>query len=877
MRTTLGRFLRPGALALLLGVVPLAPTWAQMVLHMPTAAQSAAPQQQALSLAVGEALRLENLSLDERSRSTVTAELRRIAVTDAQTRFIVHTGDKTSDIAAPVRAHFSGQLAGEPGSSVFVSIDGDGAMRSIIDRGGDVFVNEIVPGAAKRPALALSRRIDQESDFSERTFSCGVTPRFLEESRTPAAMALRQIRKSAAAQLSPAPHIAAAPSVQHRADLIIETDYELFQKLGSSTSRVSAYVTDLFGYINTRYQSEAGARLNILQVNIYSTAADPWTRTSSSDQLDDLMAYWNAAPRSAQARHHVHLLSAKDGGGGIAYTDTLDVPSYGYGVSTGIEGSFSAANPQIVWDAVEVAHEIGHAFGSDHTHEFDNPGLGSAQGGAIDCCYSTSTGSQCAMNNGGAGRNGPLPGIGSITGGVAGQRTGTIMSYCHTMSPGMANISFNFGTNHPYGVNPWRVADVLRASAQNLPLDNVAPPVNYVLSVTPSGTGSGSVISSPSGIQCGSDCSEAYTAGTAVTLTATAVAGSTFGGWTGSCSGTANICNVTMDNARSVGAVFTLASTSRLVTVTKSGSGSGSISSAPVGLSCAAVGCSTASASFPSTTAITLTAAPATGNTFGGWSGACSGTYSTCSLAAGASTLNVTATFNISSGGGGGPLSDPALFVSQQYYDLFNRAPDAAGLSQWVDRLNAGYISRAALIETFMGQPEFKDRYGPLVRLYTAYFKRVPDYIGLMYWYGQMYPDNGSSGMPLNRVSDMFAQSPEFTKTYGSLNNLQFVELVYQNVLGRAAEPVGRDYWVGSLNAGLIRGEMMIGFSESIENTRISRNDNSITMAFAGMLRRVPSASERSAWLAAMNAGSDTTLTLIQSILASPAYASRFP
>lgn len=874
MRTILGRFLRPGALALLLGVVPLAPTWAQMVLHMPTAAQSAAPQQQALSLAVGESLRLENLSLDDRSRSTATAELRRIAVTDNQTRFTVHTGDQTRDIEPPVRAYFSGQLAGEPGSSVFVSIDGDGAMRSIVDRGAEVFVNEVVPGSAKRPALALSRRIDQESDFAGRTFACGVTPRFIEENRTPALNALRQQLRGAVPRATELP--VGALSAQRRADIIIETDYELFQRLGGST-QTAAYVADLFAYINARYQSEVSTRLNLSQVNIYSTSADPWTSTSSSAQLNDLRAYWNAGSRAAQARHHVHMLSAKDGGGGIAYMDTLGFPSYGYGVSTGIEGSFSASNPQIVWDAVEIAHEIGHAFGSSHTHEFDNPSLGSPQGGAIDCCYSDSAGSQCAVNNGGAGRKGPFPGIGSITGGVAGQRTGTIMSYCHTISPGMANVSFNFGTNHPYGVNPERVADVLRTASQDyLPLDTQTP-VSYTLSVMPSGTGSGSVVSSPSGIQCGSDCSEAYTVGTVVTLTATAVTGSTFGGWSGSCSGAASTCNVSMDSARSVGAVFTLAPTSRLVTVIKSGSGSGSISSTPAGLSCAAVGCSTASASFSSTTAITLTAAPATGSTFGGWSGACSGTYSTCSLVAGTSTLNVTATFNASSGGGGGPLSDPTLFVSQQYYDLFNRSPDAAGLSQWVARLNAGYISRAALIETFMAQPEFKDRYGPLVRLYTAYFKRVPDYVGLMYWYGQMYPGNGSSGMPLNRVSDMFAQSPEFIKTYGSLNNLQFVELVYQNVLGRAAEPVGREYWVGSLNAGLIRGEMMIGFSESIENTRISKNDNSITMAFASMLRRVPSASERSAWLAAMNGGSESTLTLIQAILDSPAYASRFP
>jgi Divergent InlB B-repeat domain len=56
--------------------------------------------------------------------------------------------------------------------------------------------------------------------------------------------------------------------------------------------------------------------------------------------------------------------------------------------------------------------------------------------------------------------------------------------------------------------------------------------VKSTLSITK--TGSGTVISSPAGINCGSDCSEAYTTGTVVVLTASAAAGFTFAGWSGS-------------------------------------------------------------------------------------------------------------------------------------------------------------------------------------------------------------------------------------------------------------------------------------------------------------------------------------------------------
>lgn len=74
-------------------------------------------------------------------------------------------------------------------------------------------------------------------------------------------------------------------------------------------------------------------------------------------------------------------------------------------------------------------------------------------------------------------------------------------------------------------------------------------------SLTVSVSGSGAVGSTPAGISCGSDCTEAYASGTSVTLVATPAAGQQFGGWSGACTGTGN-CTVAMTQARSVGAAF---------------------------------------------------------------------------------------------------------------------------------------------------------------------------------------------------------------------------------------------------------------------------------------------------------------------------------
>jgi len=78
---------------------------------------------------------------------------------------------------------------------------------------------------------------------------------------------------------------------------------------------------------------------------------------------------------------------------------------------------------------------------------------------------------------------------------------------------------------------------------------------SFALTVAKAGTGSGTVTSSPAGVNCGSDCSESYTSGTNVTLTAAPAAGSTFAGWSGACTGTGT-CAVTMSAARSVTATF---------------------------------------------------------------------------------------------------------------------------------------------------------------------------------------------------------------------------------------------------------------------------------------------------------------------------------
>lgn len=172
------------------------------------------------------------------------------------------------------------------------------------------------------------------------------------------------------------------------------------------------------------------------------------------------------------------------------------------------------------------------------------------------------------------------------------------------------------------------------------------------LTVTRAGAGSGTVTSAPAGISCGTTCSAPFPQSASVTLSAAPGSGSLFGGWSGACSG-AGACTLSMNAARNVTATFVVA---RTLTVAKAGTGAGSVTSSPAGIDCGP----DCTQDYADGTPVTLTAAPASGSTFAGWSGGgCSGTGSTCTIASLTAATTVTASFSGTSGASVGLDSRP--------------------------------------------------------------------------------------------------------------------------------------------------------------------------------------------------------------------------
>lgn len=104
---------------------------------------------------------------------------------------------------------------------------------------------------------------------------------------------------------------------------------------------------------------------------------------------------------------------------------------------------------------------------------------------------------------------------------------------------------------------------------------------------------------------------------------------------------------------------------------------------------------------------------------------------------------------------------------------------------------------------------------GKAYRVYQAAFNRTPDTGGLKYWISKM-----DSGLTLDGVASGFIASQEFKTLYGSAPSTQtFVSKLYSNVLHRAPDVSGYDYWVKLLEQGKISKVVALAqFSESPEN-----------------------------------------------------------
>ncbi len=428
-------------------------------------------------------------------------------------------------------------------------------------------------------------------------------------------------------------------------------------------------------------------------------------------------------------------------------------------------------------------------------------------------------------------------------------------------------------------------------------LNPATTPTTYTLTVSRTGTGSGTVTSSPAGISCGSTCSASFTGGTVVTLTATAATGSTFAGWSGACTGTGT-CSAAMGANTSVSAAFSTnappalelsatsldfggqlvntASFAKTLTVRNSGGGTLNVSALAVSSrftmshNCAAL---TGGASC----AVNVTFSPTAQESVTG----------TLSITTDAGSGSVTLT-----GRGEGSL------VSHYYQSILRRPPDAGGLAFWdseavrVSGLAAN-VNEVwfAMALSFFSSSEYvalgRDDAGYVTDLYNTFFQRPPDSAGLGYWTGQL-----SQGLPREVALVSFMFSSEFATFTGGLygNTAARAEVdavmdLYRGLLARLPDSSGLTYWVqqfrtaqcqGSNAVTMLVDQISSAFVGSSEYAGRGRsNAQYVGDLYNAFLRRGADLAGVSFWIGELDAGRRTREQVRQSFLSSPEFQAR--
>jgi hypothetical protein len=356
----------------------------------------------------GQSVRVEGFPFAPGATGDLLLERFEVATPDA--RILVQTARGTEERPMPAVAHFRGYLEGDPDSRVYVGIPGTFLVAIVKTSAGIMYLGP--EGGTDGPVQHVLRSSDSplNDEYAPAAWRCDA------DDLPPPTIGRRDEPSLLPASVGAIEEAAALKE----AILSIETDQEMLAKYSGNVSNMTTYILTLLGQASVIYERDVAVHLTVNRVQAWTTA-DPYTSASPRGQLDEVGDWWHSnRPKASYPRTTVHYLSGKPVSGGIAWMGVLCVGDFSqgghwggaYGV-TQVNGSYPG-NP---WDLIGFSHELGHNFGSPHTHCYSPP---------IDTCY----GGEGGCYSGTASNPGPLG--------------GTIMSYCHLLAGGYGNLDFRF-------------------------------------------------------------------------------------------------------------------------------------------------------------------------------------------------------------------------------------------------------------------------------------------------------------------------------------------------------------------------------------------------------------------------------------------------
>ena len=368
-------------------------------------------------------------------------------------------GGKTTEVPRSRLAFYWGTAKDDDQVRVFLSLDpATGAMQSFTQ--SETGVHELRPAAGKagKHLVAPAESFVPGAATGEvPSWNCG-EQEALHNPHHLAGKALSSIFASASVPFTDL----------HTMTLGVDTDNELMlQKFNNDTTAAGSYIASLIAAMNVMYERDLHVRL--LQGTTFlrvSTTPDPYSQggggNADGNELNEFGTYWQTNYANV-SRGLAMMLSGKqsstNSASGIAWISGLCSTSVGYSFSQVFKINYLAG------DALVVGHEIGHNFGSPHTHCYSPP---------VDNCYNAEPGCYSGAESCPAPQT--INGVTSVT--------GTIMSYCHLLGSCTSSMVF-----HPRSLSEYINAALTAANNVCVVPLNTAPTVS---SITPkSGTTAG--------------------------------------------------------------------------------------------------------------------------------------------------------------------------------------------------------------------------------------------------------------------------------------------------------------------------------------------------------------------------------------------------
>ena len=342
---------------------------------------------------------------------TATLVLRRVNPFTPDARVVAASVDAKGrvterELALPDAQYWSGTVEGEPGARAMLARTPTGVMGFVDASWGTAVIASPRPGTAG-PVTSFVLAEVPDGTFRWDPWICEAQP-------------------APDAPVAPEGGVAGAePCRQLR--VAVETDWELRQNFAATSdpsAGLAGYVGTLFAGMAQIYAADSNVRPSVCFLRIWESDADPWTQSGAGNQLYEFRSHWEANMASVQ-RNVAAMLSGRGLGGGVAWLSAACTSSYAYSVSGNLSGWFpypladyNGGN----WDIMVVTHEMGHNVGAPHTHNYcPAPADSCAPSGYFGQCQSAQ---ECTAQ-------------------------GTIMSYCHLCSGGLANIGLRF---HPLSI-----------------------------------------------------------------------------------------------------------------------------------------------------------------------------------------------------------------------------------------------------------------------------------------------------------------------------------------------------------------------------------------------------------------------------------------